>query len=132
MQPRASVGLTDAQGTCELAVGELAVELQQHELALAQRQGRERISHGRAPLHVLEDVMRGPRLRAFLDEVVAASAPLSTQLIESGVARDREQPRTRRPAAMERAIASESTGWTPMFSNIAGNARFIARRFSRT
>ena len=60
VQSRAGVGLADAERARQLAVGELAVELQQHELALAQRQRRERIANGRAPL---ESLSASPALR---------------------------------------------------------------------
>ena len=100
MKPRAGVGLTDAQGTCELAVGELAVELEQHELALAKRQGCERITHRRTTLHALEHISRRPILGKILPQAVAASPPPSTQLIKSGVASNGKQPRARRSPAI--------------------------------
>ena len=98
VKARAGVGLADAEGACKLAVGELTVKLQQHELALAKRQRRKSITHGCATLHILERVTRGPIVCKILPQVVAAPAPSLTQLIQSGIASNREQPRARGPA----------------------------------
>src|ERR1022692_115918 len=95
MKPRAGVGLADAQGACKLAVGELPVKLQQHELTLAQGQRCKRINHHCATLHILKHVTRSPIIYKILPQAVAAPAPSLTQLIQSGITSNREQPGSR-------------------------------------
>ena len=76
----------------QAAVGELAVELQQHELSLTQRQRRERIEYGRAARDLLErpseSASRGRASSSdeILARGLAAPAPSSAQLVQRGVA----------------------------------------------
>ncbi len=98
VKTRAGVGLADAQGTCKLAVRELTVKLQQHELALAKRQRCKRIKHRCATLHILKRVTRSTIVYKILPQVVAAPAPSLTQLIQSGITSNREQPGARAAA----------------------------------
>jgi hypothetical protein len=98
VKPRAGVGLADAQGTRKLAIRELTVKLQQHELTLAKRQRCKRIKHRCATLHILKRLTRDPIVYKILPQVVAAPALSLTQLIQSGITSNRKQPGARAAA----------------------------------
>ena len=82
------------------------MELEQHQLALAQRQRGERLAHGRPALDLLVWLTHVTLLGAPLVELAAGFAPAFAQLVEGCVARDREQPRARRAPARVEAGAS--------------------------
>ena len=90
-QPRAGVRLADTEHACELCVGELAVELQQHDLRVARGRARER-ARARARRATSSAGRRAGctrKLRGGLARRPPAPAP--AQLVERRVAGDREE-----------------------------------------
>ena len=85
----------------KLRIGQLAVKLQKHNLSLAQRQRRECVAHRPLPLDALEL----PELsfvigRWALVQLALRLALAPAQLVDGGVAGDREEPGSRRPPGM--------------------------------
>ncbi len=76
------------------------MELQQHHLPFAQRQSRKRIADSRTTLDVLERLSAVAIGGQLILQLIPWLASPSTQLIERGVASDREQPGPRGTPAM--------------------------------
>ena len=68
------------------------MKLQQHHLPFAQRQSRKRIPDSRTTLDVLERLSTVAIGGQLILQLIPGLASPSTQLIERGVASDREQP----------------------------------------
>jgi predicted PhzF superfamily epimerase YddE/YHI9 len=84
----------------ELSIRQLSVKLQEHDLALAERQPAQRFANDQEPLEPLERLCRLPVVSAPIVpvELVLRMPPAPPELIERGVPRDREKQRPRRSA----------------------------------